>query len=123
MLLHPYEQQQAAQAIRALIVASGIMATVLRSAPGENLYGNEDATYTPIGTIPIELMPMPPDKLTSTIDATASVLPEADVHPEDHLHIASVTYRIQTLAPVHCFGVITHQSIQLVKHYGRATNR
>ena len=119
MLLTDREKEQAVKDVRELIVSSGVTATVLRIVPGENLYGSDDQEYSPIGSIPVEIVHTPPEDLAGKIDATISVLPEADVLPEDRLQIETVTYRIQTLEEEHFFGVITHQSIKLVKIHGR----
>ncbi len=119
MLLTDQEKKQAVRDVRELIVSSRITATVLRAVPGENLYGSDDGKYGPVGSIPVEIVHTPPESLAGKIDATVSVLPEADVLPEDRLQIETTTYRIQTLEEEHFFGTITHQSIKLVKIHGR----
>jgi hypothetical protein len=119
MLLTNQEKEQAMKDVRELIVSSDITATVLRVVPGENLYGSDDQEYIPIGSIPVEIVHTPPEDLAGKIDATISVLPEADVLPEDRLKIETVTYRIQTLEEEHFFGTVTHKNLQLVKLNGR----
>ncbi len=119
MLLTEPEKEQAVRDVRELIISSGITASVLRIVPGENLYGSDDQEYSAIGSIPVEIVHTPPEDLVGKIDATISVLPEADVLPEDRLHIETVTYRIQTLEEEHFFGITTHKFIKLVKIHGR----
>jgi hypothetical protein len=119
MLLSEQEKVQAVRDVRELIVSSGITAAVLRVVPSENLYGSDDQSYNEIATIPVEIVHTPPAELAGKIDATVSVLPEADVQPEDRLRIEGVLYRIQSLAEEHFFGTVTHQSIELVKLHGR----
>ncbi len=48
-LLTDNEKIQAAEDVRDLILASGQEAVLLRSQPGERLYGSDDATYTERG--------------------------------------------------------------------------
>lgn len=119
MLLTEQEKEQAMKDVKELIVSSGITATILRIVPGENLYGSDDQEYAPIGSIPVEIIHTPPEDLAGKIDATVSVLSEADVLPEDRLQIETVTYRIQTLEEEHFFGITTHKFIKLVKIHGR----
>lgn len=119
MLLSAQEKAQAVSDVRELIVSSGVTASVLRVEPSENLYGSDDQSYRVIATIPVEIIHSPPEDLGGKIDATVSVLPDADVRPEDRLRIEGVVYRIQTLAEERLFGTITHRSIELVKLHGR----
>ena len=108
MLLTELEKEQAVRDVRELIISSGITASVLRIVPGENLYGSDDQEYAQIATIPVEIVHTPLEDLAGKIDATVSVLPEADVLPDDRLQIETVTYRIQTLEEEHFFGATTH---------------
>jgi hypothetical protein len=119
MLLTEPEKEQAVRDVRELIISSGITASVLRVVSGENLYGSDDQEYAQLAVIPVEIVHTPPEDLAGKIDATVSVLPEADVLPEDRLQIETVTYRIQTLEEEHFFGATTHKSIKLVKIHGR----
>jgi len=118
MLLSEQEKVQAVRDVRELIVSSGVTAAVLRVVPSENLYGSDDQSCNEIATIPVEIVHTPPEELSGKIDATLSVLPDADVLAEDRLRIEDVVYRIQTIAEEHFFGTITHQSIELVKLHG-----
>ena len=119
MLLTERERVQAVADVARLILASGQTAMVQRMVPGERLYGSDDATYSDIGEIPLELDETPPEELTGKIDAVADVLPDADVLGEDRLVTDSGTYKIQSVEPAHFFGAVTHKILQLVKLHGR----
>jgi hypothetical protein len=119
MLLNDRERAQAVADVARLILASGQTAVVQRMVPGDRLYGSDDATYSDIGEIQLELDETPPEELTGKIDAIADVLPDADVIGEDRLATNSGTYKIQSVEPAHFFGVITHKILQLVKLHGR----
>lgn len=120
MLLSEQEKTQAVSDVQELIVSSGVTAVVLRVEPSENLYGSDDQFYSEIATIPVEIVHTPPEDLNGKIDATLSVLPEADVLAEDRLRIEDVVYRIQTITEEQFFGTTTHYSIELVKLHGRS---
>jgi hypothetical protein len=64
-------------------------------------------------------VPTPPADLAGKIDATASVLPDADIRAEDRLEINGVMFRIQTVTPESLFGIVTHQRLELVRLHGR----
>ena len=119
MLLTDRERTQAVADVARLILASGQTAVVQRIEPGERLYGSDDATYSDIAEIPLELDETPPEELTGKIDAIADVLPDADVIGEDRLITNSGTYKIQSVEPAHFFGAVTHKILQLVKLHGR----
>jgi hypothetical protein len=119
MLLTERERAAAVSDVVRLILASGQTAVVQRIVPGERLYGSDDATYSDIGEIPLELDETPPEELTGKIDAIADVLPDADVLGEDRLVTESGTYKIQSVEPAHFFGAVTHKILQLVKLHGR----
>jgi hypothetical protein len=119
MLMTDRERTQAVADVARLILASGQTAAVQRIVPGERLYGSDDATYSDLTEIPLELDETPPEELSGKIDAVANVLPDADVLGEDRLVSDSGTYKIQSVEPAHFFGAVTHKILQLVKLNGR----
>ena len=119
MLLTERERAQAVADVARLIIASGQTAKVQRMVPGERLYGSDDATYSDVAEIPLELDETPPEALSGKIDAVADVLPDADVLGEDRLVTDSGTYKVQSVEPAHFFGAVTHKILQLVKLHGR----
>jgi hypothetical protein len=112
------ERAQAVADIRAIILAAGQEALLSRPVPGERLYGADDADAAPVGAIPVECVPTPPEELSQKIDGTAHILPEADVQPQDRLAIAEVTYRVQAIREERWFGVVTHKVLSLVRRHG-----
>jgi hypothetical protein len=78
------------------------------------LYGSDDQSYQDIGTIPLEIDEDPPIELNGKIDATGSVLPDADVIADDRLKLRSRVYRVQAVHEQYLFGVMTHKFLQLV---------
>lgn len=117
-LLSPGEKAEAGADVRELILASGQTAVLLRASDGERLYGTDDAPYAPVGEpFPLEFVPTPAEELAQKIDATACVLPDADVRPEDRIQMGAETYRVQTVKEERLFGAITHKVIKLVKHH------
>ena len=119
MLLNDRERAQAVADVARLILASGQTAVVQRMVPGERLYGSDDATYSDLAEIQLELNENPPEELPDKIDAMANVLPDADVLGEDRLVTDSGTYKIQSVEPAHFFGAVTHKILHLVKLHGR----
>ena len=118
-LLTDQEKAEAVAEVGKLIRASGQSAWVQRISPGERLYGSDDEPFIDLVEIPIELTETPPEDLGKNIDASCSVLPEADIFTEDRLVTGGATYRIQSIEPEHFFGTITHKSVKLVKIHGR----
>ena len=117
-LLSPIEQAEAGADVRALIVASGQTAILLRANTGEQLYGTDDVPHAPVGEpFPLEFIPTQAEDLAQKIDATACVLPDADIRPEDRLQVGAEIYRVQTVKEERLFGVVTHKVIRLVKHH------
>ncbi len=117
-LLSPNEQAEAGADVRELILASAQTAVLLRATTGEQLYGTDDAPCAPVGEpFSLEFIPTPAEDLAQKIDATACVLPEADVHPEDRVQVGAEIYRVQTVKEERLFGVVTHKVIRLVKHH------
>ena len=119
MMLSEWEKNQAASVVQRLIRSSGMAGRLLRAQAGERLFGSDEATFAQLGEFPLEFVSTPPADLTGKIDATASVLPGADVRAEDRLEIAGITYRVQTVKPESLFGIVTHQHIELVRLHGR----
>ena len=118
-MLTDLEKSQAAADVRALILASGQTGRLLRAQPGERLFGSDEATFAEIGQFPLELVRTPPEDISRSIDATASVLPELDVRAEDRIEVNGTTYRVQTIEEQRLFGVLTHKSLKLVLLNGR----
>jgi hypothetical protein len=119
MLLTDKERAAAVADVAQLILASGQTAMVQRIVPGERLYGSDDASFSDIAEIPLELDETPPEELSGKIDAIADVLPDADVLCEDRLITDSGSYKIQSVEPAHFFGAVTHEILQLVRLHGR----
>ena len=117
-LLTDHERALAAGDVRDLILASDQEADLLRSEPGERLYGSDDASYQKLGSFPLEFVEIPPEDLNQKIDAVACVLPELDVRPEDRVQENDVTFRVQTVDEQRLFGVATHKVLKLVRLYG-----
>jgi hypothetical protein len=113
------EQRQAVADVRAIILAAGQQAVIMRAVPGERLYGSDDAEYATVGTISVECVPTPPEELAQKIDGTANVLPEADVLAKDHLTVGGLPYRVQAVREERWFGVVTHKVVSLVRFHGR----
>ena len=118
MLVSEAERAQAVADVRAIILAAGQEALVSRPAPGERLYGADDALYTDVGAIPVECVPTPPEELSQKIDGTAHVLPEADVLAQDRVQMGDVCYRVQAIREERWFGVVTHKVLSLVLLHG-----
>ena len=112
------ERQQAVADIRAIILDAEQQAVVSRAAPGERLYGADEAEYAAVGAIPVECVPTPPEELSQKIDGTAHVLPDAEVSAQDRLSIDGVTYRVQAVREERWFGVVTHKVLSLVRIHG-----
>ena len=104
--------------VATVILAAGQEAQVSRPVAGERLYGTDAAEYAPVGIIPLECVPTPPEELSHKIDGTAHLLPEADVQPQDRLLLNVVSYRVQAIRPERWFGVVTHQVVSLVRLHG-----
>jgi len=113
------EQRQAVADVRAIILAAGQQAAIMRAVPGERLYGTDESEFITIGVIPVECVPTPPEELAQKIDGTANVLPEADVLAKDHLTVGGQPYRVQAVREERWFGVVTHKVISLVRFHGR----
>ena len=117
-LLNDREKALAGGDVRGLILASGQEADLFRSEPGERLYGSDDASYTKVGSFPLEFVETPPEDLRDRIDATACVLPDLDVRPEDRVRETGGTFRVQTVEEERLFGVVTHQVLKLIRLHG-----
>jgi len=117
-LLTDKEKAQSAADVRAMILASGQLATLSRCDPGEKLFGHEDETFVEVGAISVELNRTPPVDLPGDIDAVASALPEADARSQDRLELDGESYRVQTVVEEHLFGIVTHKTLRLVKVHG-----
>ncbi|MHB9131143.1 MAG: hypothetical protein ACYDBB_08645 [Armatimonadota bacterium] len=119
VLFTALEQAQAIADVRELLVANAVEATVCRQVPGdERLYGSDDAAYAPVGTILVEVFPVPTPTIGQGIDAVASVLPSFPLQPEDRLLVGTTTYRVQTVTEQWLFGALTHCALQLVRLHG-----
>ncbi len=118
-LLTAREKEEAVAEVGRLIRSSGQTAWVQRVSPGERLYGTEDESFVDLTEIPLEITETPPEDLGKNIDASCSVLPNAEIFTEDRLVISGETYRIQSIEDEHFFGTITHKLLKLVKIHGR----
>lgn len=119
MMLTEYEKAQASSVVQRLIRASGQTGRLLRAETGERLFGSDEVLFIEICTLPLELVRTPPEDLSRSIDATASVLPELDVRAEDRIEMGGTPYRIQTVDEQRLFGVLTHKTLKLVLLHGR----
>ncbi len=118
-LLTEPEKRAAVRDVEELILASGQDATVLRSQPGERLYGSDDEAFAEVGTISLEFVETPPEDLVrEKIDASAEILPSADVRAEDRLRTAAGKFRVQTMVEERLFGAVTHKTLKLVRLHG-----
>ena len=117
-LLTDGEKALAAGDVRNLILASDQEADLLRSEPGERLYGSDDASYVKVESFRLEFVQIPPEDLGHKIDAVACVLPEVDIQPEDRVQENELTFRVQTVEEERLFGVLTHKVLKLVRLHG-----
>lgn len=118
-LMTATELSEAKTNVRELIIGSGMSAKVLRPRHEERLYSSDEGTFEDAGIIAIELNDEPKEALSGKIDATASVLPDADILAEDHIEIDERRFRVQTVDPAYFFGTITHLTLKLVQIYDR----
>ncbi len=110
---------EVAREVADMIVGFGVLANLYRISDAENLFGGDDSEYQLMGgPIPVELNTLSPEDLNQKIDASASVLPGADVTTQDRLQIGDTLYRVQTIDPQNWFGTITHKVLKLVIHHG-----
>jgi len=117
-LLTANEKAETDADVRELILASAQTAVLLRASDGERLYGTDDAPCAPVGEpFPLEFIPMPAEDLTQKIDATACVLPDEDVRPEDRLQVGTEVSRVQAVKEKWLFGTTTHRVSRLVRHH------
>ena len=115
-LLTSTEQALAVEDVRALILAAGQTAVLLRAASGERLFGSDDAPFEPVlASFPLEVVVSPSKSLAPGQEAAGYVLPDLDVRKEDRIAIWGETYRVQTVRQENLFGQITHQVLDLVR--------
>jgi hypothetical protein len=111
MILSEKEKAEAAGDVARMILAANCIATLQRKVQSYGgsgqLYGSDDQSYQNIDEDP-------PIELNGKIDATGSVLPDADVIADDRLKLRSRVYRVQAVHEQYLFGVMTHKSLQLV---------
>ncbi len=117
-LLSNEERAAAARDVRELILGSGQEVVLLRSTPGEKLYGSDDEAFTEVGRFPGEIVLAPAKDLKQDIDGVASVLPELDIRPEDRLRFGGIDYRVQTVKDESLFGIVTHRIAEMVRIHG-----
>ena len=118
-LLSNREKNVVAEDVKDLIAASDQEATQLRTTPGERLYGSDDLSFAEVGTFPLEFIETPAEDLAQKIDASACVLPDLDIRPEDRLSVGADKFRVQSVQEERCFGMVTHKVIKLVRLHGR----
>lgn len=112
------EKDQAIAEVVAMIRASGVTAVLQRPASQEDrFYEADENEFVDLETFPIDLTLIPPNELNHKIDARASVLPDLDIRPEDHIQMGTSYYRVLSVKPDVLFGALTHQTITLVNYY------
>lgn len=123
MIISDAERAQVLSDAREMILAAARQQAVLSrvTANTSSVYANDDRAYTVRGTIAVMMTPDPPDTLSSRgaeIDATVTVLPEADVRPQDRMTYNGVTYRVQSVHDVDWFGLTVSRVLHLVTLHG-----
>lgn len=119
MMMTEKEKIEAAGDVARIILAARRTGRIERKTSGSTLYGSDDAQCSDVGVIPLELNEDPPIDLKSTIDATASVLPDTDVLAEDRLVLPAKTYRVQSIHEEYLLDVTTHKVLHLVRLHER----
>jgi len=114
--------------VRQIILAAGQKGRrLVPPASGERLYGSGDQDYVDAGEFPYEFVPKPQETLKAMgADAVISVLPDQELEVHDRVtfegggatHLGTDTFEVITVVEERLFGVVTHKSVQLVKHHG-----
>ena len=114
--------------VRAMILAAEQKGhRLVPPAPGEKLYGSDEQEYTDAGEFAYEFVPKPQETLKAMgADAVISVLPEQGIGVGDRVtfegsgaaHLGVTLFRVITVVEERLFGLVTHKTVQLVKHHG-----
>lgn len=118
ILLSESERTEVVANVRDLIIGAGQEGILLRAVPGERLYGGDDPPFEEIARFPGEFVLAPAKSLIQDVDGIASVLPGLDVRAQDRISHAGAEYRVQTVKEEWLFGVVTHQTLELVRIHG-----
>ena len=128
-LLTTAEKASVLADVRELILAAGQKGRrFVPPASGERLYGSDEQEYTDAGEFAYEFVPTPQETLKAMgADAVISVLPDQGIEPNDRVtfegsgatHLGLNMFRVLTVVEERLFGLVTHKTVQLVKHHER----
>ena len=114
--------------VREMVLAAGQKGhRLVPPTVGERLYGSDEQTYQDAGEFAYEFVPKPQETLKAMgADAVISVLPEQALEVNDRLtfegggatHLGTDTFNVLTVVEERLFGLVTHKTVQLVKHHG-----
>ncbi|HRT95147.1 MAG TPA: hypothetical protein P5532_12040 [Planctomycetota bacterium] len=114
--------------VREMILAAGQKGRrLVPPASGERLYGSDEQEYQDAGEFDCEFVPTPHETLRAMgADAVISVLPEQEIEVGDRVtfegggaaHLGVSTFKVITVVEERLFGLVTHKTVQLVKHHG-----
>lgn len=114
--------------VREMILAAGQKGhRLVPPAPGERLYGSDEQEYTDADEFAYEFVPTPQETLKAMgADAVISVLPEQEIEVGDRVtfegggaaHLGVTRFKAITVFEERLFGLVTHKTVQLVKHHG-----
>ena len=115
--------------VREMILAAGQKGRrLVPPASGEKLYGSDEPDYTDAGEFAYEFVPTPQETLKAMgADAVISVLPEQEIEAGDRVtsegggaaHLGVTLFKVLTVVEERLFGLVTHKTVQLVKHHER----
>jgi len=115
--------------VREMILAAGQKGNrLVPPAPGERLYGSDEQEYTDAGEFDYEFVATPQETLKAMgADAVISALPEQEIEVGDRVtfgggggaHLGTDTFKVITVVEERLFGLVTHKTVQLVKHHER----
>ena len=127
-ILSDAEKAAAVADVREMILAAGQKGhRLVPPVTGERLYGSDEQEYVDAGEFAYEFVPKPQETLKAMgADAVISVLPEQELEVNDRVtfegggdaHLGTDTFEVLTVVEERLFGVVTHKSVQLVKHHG-----
>jgi hypothetical protein len=127
-ILSDAEKAAAVADVREMILAAGQKGhRLVPPTTGEHLYGSDEEDYMDAGEFAYEFVPTPQETLKAMgADAVVSVLPEQEVRVNDRVtfegggatHLGTDTFKVLTVVEERLFEVVTHKTVQLVKHHG-----
>ena len=127
-ILTDAEKAAAVADVREMILAAGQKGRrLVPPASGERLYGSDEQEYDDAGEFAFEFVPKPQETLKAMgADAVISVLPDQPIERNDRAtfegagatHLGTDTFKVITVVEERLFGVVTHKTVQLVKHHG-----